>query len=92
MFPGLDLYHADPAQPLTTASEELDDLQIMICARCWNPHNLVIRLRVFNVDGAKKRKGIPFEFPEASAVRRNAPKGYTFFWLSAFFSFFFFLF
>ena len=26
MFPGLDLYHADPAQPLTTAGVELDDL------------------------------------------------------------------
>ena len=26
MFPGLDLYYAGPAQPLTTASEELDDL------------------------------------------------------------------
>ena len=24
MFPGLDLYYADPAQPLTTAGEELD--------------------------------------------------------------------
>ena len=26
MFPGLGLYYADPAQPLTTAHEELDDL------------------------------------------------------------------
>ena len=26
MFPGLDLHYADPAQPLTTAREELDDL------------------------------------------------------------------
>ena len=26
MLPGLDLYYADPAQPLTTAREELDDL------------------------------------------------------------------
>ena len=26
MFPGLDLYYADPAQPLTAAGEELDDL------------------------------------------------------------------
>ena len=25
MFPGSDLYCADPAQPLTTAREELDD-------------------------------------------------------------------
>ena len=25
-FAGLDLYYADPAQPLTTAGEELDDL------------------------------------------------------------------
>ena len=25
MFPGLDLYYADPAQPLATAGEELDD-------------------------------------------------------------------
>ena len=25
-FPGLDLYYADPAQPLTTAGEELDYL------------------------------------------------------------------
>ena len=25
MSPGLDLYYADPAQPLTTAGEELDD-------------------------------------------------------------------
>ena len=26
MYPGLDLYYADPAQPLTTAAEELHDL------------------------------------------------------------------
>ena len=26
MFPELDLYYADPAQPLVTAGEELDDL------------------------------------------------------------------
>ena len=26
MFPGLDLHYADPAQRLTTAGEELDDL------------------------------------------------------------------
>ena len=26
MFPGLDLYYADPAQPLTTSCEEPDDL------------------------------------------------------------------
>ena len=26
MLPGLDLYDADPAQPLTTASEEVDNL------------------------------------------------------------------
>ena len=26
MFTGLDLYYADPAQPLTTACGELDDL------------------------------------------------------------------
>ena len=26
MFPGEDLYYTDPAQPLTTACEELDDL------------------------------------------------------------------
>ena len=26
LFPGLDLYHTDPAQPLTTAGEELDYL------------------------------------------------------------------
>ena len=26
MFPGLDLYYADPAQTLTTAGEELDYL------------------------------------------------------------------
>ena len=26
MFPGLDLHYADPAQSLTTAGEELDDL------------------------------------------------------------------
>ena len=26
MFPGLDLYYADPAKPLTAAREELDDL------------------------------------------------------------------
>ena len=28
MFPGLDLYCTDPAQPLTTADEELDDILI----------------------------------------------------------------
>ena len=28
MFRGLDLYYAHPAQPLTTADEELDDLLI----------------------------------------------------------------
>ena len=26
MFPGFHLYHVDPAQPLTTVGEELDDL------------------------------------------------------------------
>ena len=26
MFPGFDLYYADPAQALTTAGEELDDI------------------------------------------------------------------
>ena len=26
MFPGLDMYYADPAQHLTTAGEELGDL------------------------------------------------------------------
>ena len=26
MFPRLDLYYADPEQPLTTVREELDDL------------------------------------------------------------------
>ena len=26
MFPGSDLYDADPAQPLATAGDELDDL------------------------------------------------------------------
>ena len=26
MFPGLDLYYPDPAQHLTTAGEDLDDL------------------------------------------------------------------
>ena len=26
MFPGLDLYYVDRAQPLTTAGEELDNL------------------------------------------------------------------
>ena len=26
MYPGLDLYFADPAQPLTTVREELDNL------------------------------------------------------------------
>ena len=25
IFPGLDLFHADPAQPLTTVGQELDD-------------------------------------------------------------------
>ena len=35
MFPGLDLCYADPAQPLTTAGEELDDLyHYLICPRC----------------------------------------------------------
>ena len=29
MFPGLDLYYTDPAQPLTTAGEELlDDISV----------------------------------------------------------------
>ena len=28
MFSGLDMYCADPAQPLTTAGEELDDLLV----------------------------------------------------------------
>ena len=31
MCPGLDVYRADPAQPLTTASEELDDLDHDLC-------------------------------------------------------------
>ena len=26
VFPGLDLYHADPAQPVITTGKELDDL------------------------------------------------------------------
>ena len=30
VFPGFDLLYADRAQPLTTAGEELDYLQIMI--------------------------------------------------------------
>ena len=30
MIPGLDLSYAGPAQPLTTAGKDLDDLQIMI--------------------------------------------------------------
>ena len=30
MFPGLDLYYADPAQPLTTAGKELDDLDELL--------------------------------------------------------------
>ena len=41
MFPELDLYYARPAQPLTTAREELDDLDNdlsdlpdLICPRC----------------------------------------------------------
>ena len=38
VFPGLDLYYADTAQPLTTAGEELDDLydldHDLICPRC----------------------------------------------------------
>ena len=37
MFPGMDLYRTDPAQPLTTPGEELNDLSvdrnIMICPR-----------------------------------------------------------
>ena len=31
MFPELDLYYADPAQPLVTAGEELDDLNHDLC-------------------------------------------------------------
>ena len=35
VFPGLDLYYADPAKPLTTAREVLDDLlKIIVCPRC----------------------------------------------------------
>ena len=30
MFPGRDLYYTDPAQPLTAAGKELDDLQVDI--------------------------------------------------------------
>ena len=33
LFPELDLYYADPAQPLTTAGEELDDLDHDLCGR-----------------------------------------------------------
>ena len=34
MFPGLDLYYTDPAQHLTTGSEELDDLDNDLCEVC----------------------------------------------------------
>ena len=37
MFPGLDLGYADPAQPLATAGEELDDLDHEDTAR-RHPH------------------------------------------------------
>ena len=33
-FPGLDLYYADPAQPLTTATEEPDDLDHDLSMLC----------------------------------------------------------
>ena len=33
MLPGLDLYYADAAQPLTTAGEELDGLDRHLCVR-----------------------------------------------------------
>ena len=39
MFPGLDLYCAHPAQPLTTAGEEIEhldhDVRGVICSICW---------------------------------------------------------
>ena len=31
MFPGFDLYYADPAQPLIIAGEELDYLDYLYC-------------------------------------------------------------
>jgi len=35
VFPGLELYYAGPAQPLTTAGKELDNLQqVMIYLIC----------------------------------------------------------
>ena len=40
MFPGLDLYYADPAKPLTTAGEELDyldyDLSVDDLSEAWS--------------------------------------------------------
>ena len=36
MFPGLDLYCADPALPLTTAGEELDNLDHDLSVRAGN--------------------------------------------------------
>ena len=42
MFPGLDLYFADPAQILTTAGEEQMIYEyIMICLRCDQMHILI---------------------------------------------------
>ena len=41
MFPGLDLYHAHPAQPLTTSREQLDNLDYDLSARRvqpWKPN------------------------------------------------------
>ena len=47
MFPGLDLYYADPAQPLTTAGEELDELDHDLSVRgefyAVSPKNLTPR-------------------------------------------------
>ena len=41
MFPGLELYYANPAQPLTTAGEELDYLDhdlsdLSVRSRSWS--------------------------------------------------------
>ena len=48
MFPGLDLYHADPAQPLTTAGEELDDLDHHLSVRAVKRFSLTGPLNHFN--------------------------------------------
>ena len=65
MIPGLDLYHAHPAKPLTTAGEELDDLYHNISD--LSVHDLSVHdLSVHDLSV----RGVDFPPPEVSKILR----------------------